>query len=608
MEENNKSYVEEFFISMMESKFCGNVSFLEMPTNNSFRYCLKEILYVLGKKNDEARIRDYTNQVYSNFYNYMLKDKILKNINDFEYRNLMLKLKNYSEGKNNESTVQQKAYFERLLKKYSYSYKDKCYEMLLSLYSSNNKIDNEDLYNISLTFLNELLAYNINYRFIEFSLSMYKLKKFDSFPSYIKYLHYNNRDKMEIYIPIKNVSSRDEKFLNNNSQETYKQENQVYCKTYINKRIDFYSFIEKQIIRIESIFNTLRFYTTSQIDFDFDKIIEIHSTFFNEVIRLNFKEVISYSNKSLTIKNFDTLLETLDKLKGDDELEDIINDGDIDDKSFKRFRKRNYEDIEQRKNLYFKILNILSFTEKDKDLLNHNSFVDNWTALESLCGLQQIKSGYEAVKYVVPKVIVSKIILKDINDIFFKNESGKKISFKAKEFIDKVKNDKFDYNTIVNPYLNYRIKKYAKTLSSINSFKNNLYRVEKQIEYDLMRIYMIRNEYAHESNLNVFNSMQQFKLKTILPLVLDEFFRTLNNIIGHISSSEGIAFDVFNDLLLRYEMRENLFMLMEKGLKINNGGIDLKIILDDYELSESELIFNILKNNVDITKKPEINN
>lgn len=607
MKESIKVYVERFFLSMMESKFNGNVSFLEMPTNNSFRYCLKEILYVLDKKNSDVRIRDYTNQVYLNFYNFMMKDKILKNINDFEYKNLMLKLKNYSEGKIEDCVVQQKAYFERLIKKYSHSYKNKCYEILLNLYSSDENIDNDDLYNISLTFLNELLAYNMNYRFINFSLSMYKAGKFNNFPSYIKYLHYNDRDSMEIYIPIKNASNKDLKFLNKNNQETYKSDDQIYCRTYINKRIDFYSFIEKQIIRIESIFNTLRFYTTSKIDFDLDKTIEIHSTFFNDIIKLNFKEVISYSNKTLTIKNLDKLLKSLDKLKGDDELEDVIDDGDLDeiedDNTLKKFKKRNNDELEQRKDLYFKILNILSFTEKDKDLLNHNSFVDNWTALESLCGLQLIKSGYEAVRYIVPKIIVSKIILKDINDIFFKNAHGEKIPLKAKDFIDEVKNGNFDFGNVADPYLNYRIKRYAKIVTSINNFKNNLYKVEKQIEYDLMRIYMIRNEYAHESNLNIFNSMQQYKLKTILPLVLDEFFRTLNNIVDYNSSSEGLAFDVFNDLLLKYEMRENIFLLMDKGCKINNGGYDLKIVLDNYKLTESELIFNILKNNADITKK-----
>ena len=137
----------------------------------------------------------------------------------------------------------------------------------------------------------------------------------------------------------------------------------------------------------------------------------------------------------------------------------------------------------------------------------------------------------------------------------------------------------------------------------MNKFKEYLHKVEKRIEYDILRIYMIRNEYTHNSNLNMFNSMQKYKLKTILPFCLDEIFRTLNNRINKKSYSEGIAFDIFNDLLAKYQMRENFFYLIENSVKMKNGGIDLKINISQMDITESELMFNILKNNLDITKK-----
>lgn len=611
MIENKKEYIENFFISMMDSKFCGTTSYLEMPSNNSFKFCIKEILYCLEKKDKEDKIRDYTLQAYRNFYEFMIKDKIFKEVNDFEYRNLMIRLKNYSENNNSiDSQKQQKSYFERLNKRYSKDYKNKCYEILLKMYSDNSNIDAEKLYNISLTFLNELLAYKMNYMFISFALSLYKSGKFISFTQFIKYLHYQNIDNMEIYIPIQRESEKDIEFLTNNSQEIVKIDETTYCKTFKTRMIDFFSWVEKQVIRIESIFNTLRFYTKSEMDFDLDQNIIVHSTFFNENILIKFREVISYTNKTLNYKNLENLLYSLNKLKSDDE--DVEGENELDEelspelnKKLERKQKRkNSETNENRRILYYKLLNILSFVERDKDLLNHNSFVDNWTALETLCGLSKLKIGYDSVKYIIPKIITPKIILYDINDTFYRAFHSKRIILKAENFINLSKNGKFDYTKIKDPYLNFKLKKYEKIISSINNFESYIKGIEKSIEYDLMRIYIIRNEYAHESNLNVFNSMQQYKLKTLLPLVLDEFFRTMNNIIDHYDSSEGLAFDVFDDLLLRYRKRENAFMLLNNGLKINNGGIDLKIRLEDaYDINESDLIFNILKNNNDIMKK-----
>lgn len=611
MIEDKQRYIEEFFISMMDAKFNGTISYLEMPTNNCFKFCIKEILYCLEKKDKDEKIRDYTLHAFKNFYQYMLKDKIFKEVHDFEYRNLMMRLKNYSEGQSClDGQKQQKAYFERLNKRYSKDYKNKCYEILLMIYNSEDEINIEKLYNISLTFINELLAYKMNYRFIAFALSLYKQGKFKNFVQFIKYLHYQNIDNMEIYIPIKKESLKDIEFLTKNSQEIIKIDESSYCKTFQTKMIDFFSWVEKQVIRIESIFNTLRFYTKSEIDFDFDKNIIVHSSFFNEDMSINFRDVISYTNKTLNYKNLENLLYSLNKLKSDDV--DVYEDVELDEEEVsephkkidKKQKRRIVEANENRRILYYKLLNILSFVEKDKDLLNHNSFVDNWTAIETLCGLSKIKVGYDSVKFIVPKIITPKIILNDINDIFYRTSQCRKINFKAERFIETCKNHTYDYSKIRNPYLNYKLKKYEKIVSSINNFENYIKEIESLIEYDLMRIYIIRNEYAHESNLNVFNSMQQYKLKSILPLVLDEFFRIMNKNVDYYDSSEGLAFDVFDDLLLRHRMRESAFTLINKGLKLNNGGIDLKINLEEaYMISESDFIFNILKNNNNVMKK-----
>lgn len=604
----NKEIFEEFFITMMESKFSGSTSYVEMPNNNCFRFCLKECIYCLSKnENKESNIRDYSIAVFNNFYKFMQKDIIFKNINDFEYRNLLLKLKHYSEGSNNEVSKQKLAYFDRINNYYSKKYFEKCYLMLIELYNSESPLDFDDLYFIENVFFNELLALKMNYQFIGYSLELYKKGKFNSILDYIKYLYYHNRDNMEIYIPLKNCSEKDLEFLRKN-QEIIIIESVVYCKTYETRFIDFYSWIEKQIIRIESLFNALRFYTESELDFDLENEIIIHSSYFDDKIKIPFKNIISYSNKLVNYSNMPTLMESLNKLKQVDNTlsfnDDITDEGaNIDNKLKSGTKRINTEFNESRKILYYKILNILSFVEKDKDYLNHNSFVDNWSALETLCGLSGIKSGYEAVKYFVPKIIRSKIILKDINDVFYRYFSVSNPSFRAQQFITCIKNGNFEFARINNAYFMYKLKNYEKVFKSIKTFENYLKNIEDIISYDIMRIYMIRNEYAHDSNLNVFNSMQQYKLKVIVPLVLDEFFKVLNKNIDNFDTEEGLSFDVFSDILQRYDAQCGAFELIDKGLKINNGGKDLKIDVKNYTIKEDEFIFNVLKNNTQPFKK-----
>lgn len=603
---NYNKYVEEFFINMAKAKFCERVSYLEMPTNDCFSFCLKEILYVLDLKSISEKTRDYTKKIYSNFYQFMLEDKIFKSKHDFEYRNLMLKLKNYSEGDaNTDSVVQQKVYFQKLQRNYTREYKNECRKIILDLYNNKLTYSDKNIAQVFDIFFNELLANKMDYKFIDSSIKMYDEGNFKDFPTFIDYLYYSNKDTLEIYIPIKNTISKDIEFLSKNGQEIIKKEGPFYyCKTQANDQVDYISFIKKQLLRIESIFNTLRLYTTSSIEFDFDGNVIIKSSFFQKNMEIKFKDIVTYENKFVNFKYLNRLLISLNKLKEtDDELKDVDDEYKISSeiKENKNIRL-TMSDIESRKNLYYKILNILSFAEKDKDLLNYNSFIDNWTALETLCSLNNIKKGYDAVEFIVPKIISSKLVLNDLRDADIRDRGFISENF-AEKFVFKSKTQKFKFNVIKNSYSKYKCQKYSEIFDSMNKLKEYLYHVEKRIEMDILRIYIIRNEYTHNSNLNIFNSMQQYKLKTLLPFCLDEVFRTLNDIIDTPSYSEGISFDIFNDLLLKHQMRERFFYLIDNNVRIKNGGIDLKINIEQMDITESGLMFNILKNNLDITKK-----
>ena len=64
-----------------------------------------------------------------------------------------------------------------------------------------------------------------------------------------------------------------------------------------------------------------------------------------------------------------------------------------------------------------------------------------------------------------------------------------------------------------------------------------------------------------------------------------------------------MAFDVFSDILQRYNAQKGAFELIDKGLKIKNGGVDLKIDVKNYTITESDFMFNVLKNNNQPFKK-----
>lgn len=73
---------------------------------------------------------------------------------------------------------------------------------------------------------------------------------------------------------------------------------------------------------------------------------------------------------------------------------------------------------------------------------------------------------------------------------------------------------------------------------------------------------MLKNEYVHKSNIHAFNSMQQIKLKNILSLVLDEFFKILNRRIDLQYSELGLNYKIFTQLLNKSEVREVAFKVL----------------------------------------------
>ena len=63
------------------------------------------------------------------------------------------------------------------------------------------------------------------------------------------------------------------------------------------------------------------------------------------------------------------------------------------------------------------MLYVISYAEKDKDICNNSSYVNNWISLETLCSLAGRKTGEESVQFVLPGIISAKMITSNITDI-----------------------------------------------------------------------------------------------------------------------------------------------------------------------------------------------
>lgn len=320
------------------------------------------------------------------------------------------------------------------------------------------------------------------------------------------------------------------------------------------------------------MFNMLRLYCRSDIDFETEGDIIVESRFFDEQELISFSEIICYKGLTPYYKHLEGTLESLDKLK------------DID------------------KVLYHKVLNIISYAEKDKDICNQSSYVDNWISLETLCNLSGRKSGYESVEMNMPRILASRIIINDITDALRKSYRGK-YKLILEKFIVKSINNDIDIKPINSVYNIFRICNYAEILQDVAKLKAKYEEVENRIRLDLLRIYMLRNEYVHESNVHAFHSMQQVKLKNLLSIALDEFFKTLNRRIGLEYSNLGLNYEIFTQLLSRCEAREIAFkVLLEKNCRVGNN-IILSTTLENEEIGMQEFILNVLKGNLNLFRK-----
>lgn len=557
-----------FFISMLNASTQLNTSYLKMPTNNSFTQCVKEIMHCINNEINNKKIATHSDVLIKNFYEFMLNDEVFKSIDYLTYSRVIITLKSYCEGAN-VALVEKYAFFEHLCDCYQHRYRKELFQKIQSAYGAG--IVNKQSYKLAKVFINELLARD-NYLYLRYSLMLYKNKKLGTFDEYIDYI-FGYLDSFDILIPIKSPNAKEVQFFQKKGQKLEEHNDQFYCKVYDNNVTDFFYVIKENMMRIEALFNLLRLYNNSSIDFERSSNILVASKHFNETFELGFFEIEKYVGPTPDYRNLGSTVKNLDIIK------------------------------ERKKESYHKILNAISYAEKDKDIMSVSSYVDNWIALETLISLCERKHGYEAVESIVPKMITARLLLSDLTNTLINahKNCGKRVY--AENFIKSVCNNKFDFDNIKDPYYRYELQQYAEIIKDTKKLKRKFEEVENRLAIDILRIYLLRNEYVHASNLRAFSSMQPFLLKHLLTISIDEFFRMLNIRMKQTENLSGLLFDVFSEFFMKYENRNTAFKIINEKTQLKNGTIILNTTFEEQNIKIEEFIFNVFKNNTNLFKK-----
>lgn len=578
---------EYLFKNFLLSKLNLKATYLDIPDNNCFYLCISEIIKNLSL-NIEKNINDYSNALIKNFYNCLIKDSLFREKQPAVYGALLSKLKDFLDS----NKISKKELFGFLLdvrKRNSLSYFRMVFSEVESILSKET-INNID-YSISIfnTFLNEIIARGTDIRFLNFSLSeMDTNPAFDKFINYVKYIaevNPYNKDVLDILVPIK-IDEEKDMFIEICDKRNQKYEiidDTIYCKIYDRNTNDFFTLIEDQMVRISSIFDLIKLYTYHTPEFDSELPIKIKSKILNKEFEIPFNYIIRFTGNKPYSKHLYNTITSLDAAK----------ETDI--------------------KFYHQVLNTLSYAEKDLSRKNSNAFVDNWIALETICSISEIKSGYEAVQFFVPKILITTIVRQNITSYLIKAYKNYFKDVKLEDFLKIITSENYEetLNKIPNTYNKYILLNWAKILNNPLNLYQYINRLQDKINIDILRIYILRNEYVHSCNLNAFQTLEFYKLKNIFNIVIDEFFRCLTNRKDKDESHEGIGFDIFNQFTYKWDIMLKSLNLMFKVEEHIYKSDTTKIVPDrtnmtiklEGNLTYSDYLLNLLKNNNEILKK-----
>lgn len=569
--------IENFILSKIAVETDIDKCHFYMPTNNCFTYFINELCIVI-KNNESGQVKNnYVIELCKAFYKFLDNDKVLKNVDSLSFANVYLLVKAISEGRNDKNIKITLDILYSAKRRCSNQYLNKIISKLKELNNANADIDDDLSYLVEL-FLNELLARNFDIRFInQITNQFIKKQIFETLDDYFSFFSEDGEATTDVFLPISNCTEENRTTIEESDQKVVEKDGKLFLHVYSTKLNDYYFLIKTNMTRIDSIFNMLKFYTATRICFDTETNIEIElqNKFLKEkVLKLEVKldKITKYRGSYPYAKHFD---QTLKNLK-------TISENDSD--------------------LYHKILNIIGYAEKDNDIISSSSYVDAWIALESLYSLPKIgDQGYESVKNMLPKIISSRIIVSRIT--FLLKESFTIEKMKMEDFVKKACNDEKLKMTSSNPFYCHELNNIYKCVSSINELSKLYEKIESEIQLNLLRIYMLRNQYVHESKLSAFSSLDFYKLKNFLTYSLDTFFSIVNQKIEYIDEFDNLALSVYSSLIRKNDNRSLLFKLNKEYVKCCQNGerIVIRELNDGFELSE--LILNVLLNNKHLLEK-----
>lgn len=578
---------EYLFKNVLVSKVNFYNSYLDIPDNNCFITCINETIKSLEESLDKNN-SDYSLSLVKNFYNFLLKENILKNNYKSVYVTLISKLKEFMDGSKVSKTELYGFLYDIRRRNYSNYYKSLCDEVL-KLINMESLKDVEYAIKTYEIFINEVIGVGRDIRFISLSLAeLHVNEKFNNVSNFVKYIAQIkplSQDVLDILIPI-NIGADDTEFLDLLDRRKQKYEivgDVVYCKIYHCSTNDYVTLIEDQMVKIRSIFDLLKLYTKKQPDFRESEDIQIKSKILGKTFNLPFNKIRKFVGVNPYSKHLYNTIESLEKSKESD----II--------------------------FYYKISNSLSYAERDMDYKNNNAYVDNWIALETLCSISNVKKGYDAIQHFLPKILITTLIRKHITQYLI---SAYKKYFKdimLEDFLEEIcKEDYLNFlNKIPNVYYRTVLIRFANILRNPKNLYEYIIKLEEKIHIDILRMYTLRNKYVHECNLNAAQTLEFYKLKYLYNVTIDEFFRALTNRRDKDESYLGIGFDIFNQFSYKWEiMVKTLKLLHTKETyqyksditKITTDSIDLNIVIDG-EITYSDFLLNLLKNNNEILKK-----
>ena len=185
-----------------------------MPSNDCFTYCLNELKNALENQLEENIKNNYALELSKWFYMFLENDRILKCVDSLRFSQLLLLLKNISEGKvhNKKDTITTLIHIRNSV---SLLYFKKIKDELLRL-STLDTVDYDYADYLIELFLNECLARDVDIRFFHTTIEWYEGNNFQTFKSFLEFYVNKTSISYDIYIPIKNYKAINEDVFRQN--------------------------------------------------------------------------------------------------------------------------------------------------------------------------------------------------------------------------------------------------------------------------------------------------------------------------------------------------------------------------------------------------------